>query len=239
MRALWLVALIGCARPVAPVADDTEAVDDDPEDPNDQLPAVTPGGDATGAALVAEAERELSAMRTSHYEHHTHVDEASGLFDYDCSGFVGYALSHVSPAALQAVAETTRRPRPLAKHFEAAFAAPPAPWHAVARADQLQPGDVIAWLEPADVVSRNTGHVMIVETAPHPASRANELVVGVIDSSHSQHGKSDTRHAGHHNGLGRGEIEIAVDANGAPTGFRWSTAAHSKVHETTIKFARL
>jgi len=238
MRALWLFALVACAH-ASPVPDDNYVTDDDPEDPNDQLPAVAASGDGTGAALVAEAERELSAMRTSHYEHHTHVDEATGLFDYDCSGFVGYALSHVSPAALHAIAEQTQRPRPLAKHFEAALAAPPAPWHAVARADELQPGDVIAWLEPADIVSRNTGHVMIVARAPHHSDRANELVVGVIDSSHSQHGHSDTRHAGHHNGLGKGEIVLVVDAAGAATGFRWSNSARSHVHETAIRLGRL
>ena len=238
MRTLLLFALVACAH-APPVTDDSDAIDDDPEDPNDHLPAVAASGDATGAALVAEAERELSAMRTSHYEHHTHVDEDTGLFDYDCSGFVGYALSHVSPAALHAIAERTQRPRPLAKHFEAALAAPPPPWHSVVRADELQPGDVIAWLEPADIVSRNTGHVMIVERAPHPSDRPNELVVGVIDSSHSQHGHRDSRHAGHRNGLGKGEIVLVVDATGAATGFRWSNSGRSHVHETAIKFGRL
>jgi hypothetical protein len=239
-RALVIACLGACApHPTAAPDDETEATDDDPEDPNDQLPVVAAGSDGNGAALVVEAERELSAMRTSHYEHHTHVDEATGLYDYDCSGFVGYALSHVAPAALHAIATTTRRPRPLAKHFEAAFVAAPAPWHSIARVDEIQPGDIIAWLEPPDLASRNTGHVMIVARAPRAGTRTNELVIGVIDSSHSWHGHGDTRHADRRNGLGRGDIVIVVDDAGRAIAYRWSNSKHSVVHPTSIAIGRL
>lgn len=245
-RTLFLIFLVACETPPAvapgPTAPDgeSEETDDDPEDPNDQLPPpVTVTQQADGHALFAEAERELAAMRRSHYEHHTRVDEASGLFDYDCSGFVGYALSRISPDALRVVAERTSRPRPLAKHFEEALASPSAPWQAVARVDDVQAGDVISWLEPKDIVSRNTGHVMIIAGPAHPGARADELVVEVIDSSHSAHGKGDTRHAHHRNGLGRGQIVVIVDGARHPVGYRWSTWRKSPAHHTAIAIARI
>ena len=242
-----LFAVVACAAPPATAprnattADETDGADDDPEDPSDQLPVAPPVASEPidGHALLAEAERELAALRTSRYAHHTHVDEASGVFDFDCSGFVGYALSRISPDALRVIAERTQRPRPLAKHFEAALAAPEAPWHAVNRVDDVRPGDVITWLEPADVASRNTGHVMIAASTPHAGRRDDELVIAVIDSSHSEHGPKDTRHAGHANGLGRGEIVVVVDGARRPVAYRWSTLRHSAAHRTAIAIARI
>src|SRR4051812_27845757 len=55
------------------------------------------------APLATEARRELAAMQSSHYQHRTAVDEETGSFDYDCSGFVDYALGRVLPAALAAL----------------------------------------------------------------------------------------------------------------------------------------
>src|SRR4029078_5489422 len=106
--------------------------------------------------------------------------------DYDCSGFVGYALAHAAPDALHAVVEATVR-RPLARHFEAFFPAPRAPWTRVERAADLVPGDIIAWLEPPAKHSRNTGHVMIVDQLPRPAPPPGERGGGGCDSSHSVH----------------------------------------------------
>jgi hypothetical protein len=44
-------------------------------------------------ALHAEAMRELAAIQWTAYSHRTHVDELRGVFQYDCSGSVDYALS--------------------------------------------------------------------------------------------------------------------------------------------------
>jgi hypothetical protein len=39
-------------------------------------------------------------------------------------------------------------------------------WKAVLRVQDLVAGDLVAWLEPSDVASTNTGHVMIVHAPP-------------------------------------------------------------------------
>jgi hypothetical protein len=218
---LLLIFACGAQVHAEPVEDDG-AETDGAEDATDQLPVAS---HASGS-LLAEAQRELAAKRESHYAHRTHVDEATGAFDYDCSGFVGYALSRSVPTALP-------RRRPLAKDFVAAMTS--APWTPVARAEDVVAGDVIAWLEPPELHSRNTGHVVIAAAAPRPGARADERIVRVIDSSHSGHGKADTRGSG----LGTGEMVLQVDARGAPIGYRWSTWKHSRLLHTTIAIGRL
>jgi hypothetical protein len=57
--------------------------------------------------------------------------------------------------------------------------------------------------------------------------------VSIIDSSHSGHGPTDTRHAKgkdgkDHDGLGEGELRLYADSQGHITGFSWSTASASK-----------
>jgi hypothetical protein len=231
------VALAACAlaraQPAPSPGDDN---DDDPEAADDTLPTVAALG--SGTTLLAEGRRELAAVHESHYAHHTVVDESHGVFDYDCSGFVGYALARVAPNALAALIGATR-PRPLAKDFYAFFAQPRAPWRRVDRVAELVPGDVIAWLEPPAKHSRNTGHVMIVESAPAPGAHTGEYVVSVMDSSHSGHGARDARIRDHRNGLGVGSIVLLVDDGGRPIGYRWSLAAHSVAYSTAIALGRL
>lgn len=242
--ACWLIALVASAcHSATPVeaTDPGDEVDDDPEDPTDaipQVPAVGPPPASPREALLAEAHRELAALTESHYAHRTHVVEASGVFDYDCSGFVGYALARVAPSALQSIVAATRA-RPLAEHFEAFFTAPRAPWRRVERAADLAPGDVIAWLEPPAKHSRNTGHVMIVARAPRPGQRAGELVVDVIDSSHSGHGPADARTRDHRSGLGEGSLILLTDPDGRPTGYRWSLSQRSKAYRTQVALGHL
>jgi hypothetical protein len=255
-RVLVLVLVIAACRasgPAGPMTSSADPRDDgepgepadppdgDPEDADDTLPAVasrpTPPA-SPRAALVLEAHRELGAMVETHYDHRTHVVEPDGVFDYDCSGFVGYALSRAAPAALHAVVEATRA-RPLARHFEAFFASPRAPWTRLERAADLVPGDVIAWLEPPAKRSRNTGHVMIVDRAARPGRQPGEVIVGVVDSSRSGHGPADPRNREHRSGLGTGELVLLVDRDGRPTGYRWSLSRRSVAYRTEVALGHL
>jgi hypothetical protein len=110
----------------------------------------------------------------------------------------------------------------------------------VRRAIDLAPGDVIAWLEPSDVQTKNTGHVMIVREAPRvDRKHADVIVVPIIDSTGVPHGKSDSRKATKATGLGTGEVLLIVDETGAPIGYRWSRGSKARVHLTTIALAGL
>jgi hypothetical protein len=142
--------------------------------------------------LLREADRELRIMRVSTYSHTTHVDEATGTFDYDCSGFVDYALVHAPlPRAYADLQKDTVR-RPVASSYVTFFenvAHTPIPtWAAVPRVQDLVAGDIVAWLEPSDVASTNTGHVMIVHAAPvklKGALRAPATDAGGLDGGSS------------------------------------------------------
>jgi hypothetical protein len=213
------------------------------------LPAATRGGsgDSSPRALLSEVDRQLGRMRSSAYTHATVIDEANGVFDFDCSGFVGYALSGAAPAAWAelAAATTGHGKRPLARHFEGFFASLPVGpasghWQRVARVGDLQPGDVVAWVKPADVVSKNTGHVVIVHGPVTPyAERPGAFLVPVADSTSVLHGRSDSRKATQGTGLGTGTLVLVGDANGAPVAYRWSLGSRAAEHATTVAMARL
>ncbi len=243
------LAIVGGSASHAAAPDDDSAPDrsagvegDEPALPG--APAVTPGPKESGASLVAEADRELHAMRTSAYEHHTAIDESAGSFLYDCSGFVDYALRNAAPTAFAELTRATVR-RPLAKHLEGFFASiPPGAtrghWMRVAKVSDLRPGDIIAWLQPVDSSSKNTGHTLVVHGALRPDDTApGAFLVPVVDSTALKHGAQDSRAANDGTGLGTGSIVLLGDASGAPHAFRWSTGRKSRVRETAIALGRI
>jgi hypothetical protein len=214
-RALAALLMLSCAT----VADDVEHE----------------SGDAPAAAptLLAEVERIAERARDTRYEHHTVVDEARGVFHVDCSGLVDYALRRTNPAAYRALPRTLGR-RPLAQDFVEAFRHPSAEWFTVADARALVPGDLVAWLEPADSDGKNTGHVMVVAGAVR--AQGARVQVPVIDSTRRGHGGADARRDGV-TGVGRGEISLEVDGEGRPMAFWWSHAGRRR--ETTVALGRL
>jgi hypothetical protein len=247
---LGLLFVVACvhappATAAPPALDDPDGSETEPAgdgDEGDDAPLELSTGPAGGGspALLAEARRELAAMRASAYTHHTHVDEARGTFDYDCSGFLDYALRRADPAAFAELVHATVR-RPLAKHVVAFLEAGGGPtWHRIARARDLVAGDVIAWRKPADVVTRNTGHVLIVRGKPiaDPAY-PGALIVPIIDSTAVTHGTSDSRRADHATGLGQGEVILVLDSTGAPIGYRWSRGRKAHVHPTRVALGRI
>lgn len=194
--------------------------------------------------LLAEANRELARMRSSTYTHTTSVDEQAGTFDYDCSGFIDYALARVLPDAYATLRAATTV-RPVASSYESFFetATPDAGasrgrFRRVARVSDLVPGDIVAWLKPPALTSTNTGHVMIVRGAVQ-ARGATEFIVPVIDSTSSPHGTSDSRSASGATGLGTGSMILVVDTAGAPRQYRWSTWSGSVSYSTPIALGHI
>jgi hypothetical protein len=197
-------------------------------------------GAAPPALLLGEVQRELSAMKETHYQHATLVDEAIGKFFYDCSGMVDYALGRVLPGAAKVLPTSTSK-RPLAGDIERflhnAVRQPVAGWQALTRVDKLGPGDLVAWQATEDSTTGDTGHVMVVLAAPTPdPRRAGEWLVPVADSTVSPHAL-DSRHRGQ-TGLGTGTIGLAVDANDAPIAFYWQGGVSKRATPTEIALGR-
>jgi hypothetical protein len=199
------------------------------------LTAAAPSG-----SLIGEIDRELAAMRVTRYQHTTRVDEASGTFMYDCSGLLDYALGRALPADA-GVLPTTTSTRPLAgdieRYLRQGLTGPIDGWHALARVDELRPGDVVAWLATEDSKTGDTGHVMVVLAMPvaNPA-RPNEWLVQVADSTLNPHAR-DSRKPGD-TGLGTGTIGLATDGNGAPVAFYWQGGISDRAKTTEISLGR-
>jgi cell wall-associated NlpC family hydrolase len=231
------------AAGAAGAAGAAEADDDAASEEGDEALPVAVG---TSPTLLAEIDRELAAVKSTTYSHRLLIDEGAGRFEYDCSGFVGYALRRVRAGALEPIPHPGKR-RPLAAHFQAYFAllgegggAVPGGgrWERVARVAEIAPGDVIAWKKPASSRSRNTGHVLVARGAARPdPGRPGTLLVDVADSTAIAHGVEDARRLHKTSGLGTGTIGLVVDASGEARAYRWSPGGPPK--ETAIAIGRL
>jgi hypothetical protein len=186
------------------------------------------GTSADATTLISAAQQAIGTLNpaTSSYQHATSVNEATGTWQVDCSGFLDYLLSTHLPAAFSALGPPKSGPRPLASDFYYFFGglttADPGPtgtptWYRVGKPAQLRAGDVMVWLDPASA-SGDTGHVMLV-LGPPTNGRAGELLVKVADSANSGHA-SDTRAAGQ-TGPGIGTVGLSIDGNGDAVGYFW------------------
>ena len=134
------------------------------------------------------------------------------VFDYDCSGFVGYALDRVLPTGSAAIRVAQSTKRIYADDFEIFFRSIPigktkGGFRRVVKVDDLVAGDIVAWLRPADIVSDNTGHVLVVRGKPSVnPSRTDEMLVPITDATSSPHGSADSRYDDGATGLGTGTI---------------------------------
>jgi hypothetical protein len=247
--ALLFVALLGCHRDEEPRVPRTATVSS----------ALSEGWTAhaehaaaqkdatTSEKLVGEAVRQLRAVKSTQYKHKTHVDEANGVFEYDCSGFVAYALGKVAPDALTVIPVGKKRSQ--AEHFATYFAGitdDKGPWLRVARMTDVKPGDVIAWLRPAEVDNGNTGHIVIVVEPPKKIEASDavteiggaaEWLVRVIDSTKSGHAHDARKDED--SGLGTGTIGVVVDGSDTPIGYRWKGGKSKRAFATMVAIGRL
>jgi len=213
-----------------------------PDDPTAVAPATS-----ASRGLLEEIDRELAREKTTSYSHKTHVDEEEGTFDFDCSGFVDYALARVDPDALLPLRKGSRHARPLAEDFVRVLEKAPTGeragehWARVARVDALLPGDVIAWRVSPEAKAngnKNTGHVMVVHgpVARNKEDR-KELLVPIADST--LHGHAQDSREKDENGIGTGTIGLVTDESGAPVSYKWAGGVSKTAVATTIVLGRL
>ena len=197
--------------------------------------AVISGSDA----LLAEAQRILTTLESTRYDHTTYIDSARGVYDVDCSGFVNYAMQvEVKPAFDELQAATTKRP--VAESYNAFFdelSPPKGSWREIQLVRDLVPGDIVSWRIPAGVKSTDTGHVMIVEEVVDRT--ASLATVEVIDSTDTGHGDADPRSPQGPSGIGRGTIGLVTASDGTASGYRWSLDADSPPYKTDVEMAHL
>jgi hypothetical protein len=179
--------------------------------------------------LAWQAEFIVNNLKQTDYQYNEDINADEGIYDCDCSEFVGFALQGVAPEHYVMVPEQNQ-PRPRAFEcyvFFASLASDPRPgWRRIHALEDARRGDIIAWRFPEIVPGEDTGHVFFVAETPTVLA-SGVFAVRVYDSAGSQH-FDDTRGNGEGqfpNGVGSGFINFEVDASGAPTAFQFGPAA--------------
>jgi hypothetical protein len=152
----------------------------------------------------------------------------------DCSGFLDALLTHSYGLTRDDFKKWTGRTHPLANTYYEVIGKEKG-FVKVATVKDIKPGDIIAIHYPPG--ADDTGHVMIAAAAPQRRTASAPLQAGteqweikVIDSSHSGHGKTDSRHnpdGTFNGGVGEGVFRLYSDKDGAIVGYAWSTTAKS------------
>jgi hypothetical protein len=155
----------------------------------------------------------------------------------DCSGFLDALLMHSYGYSRDDFKQWFDSHQPSARRYHDAIAGQRG-FREIRHLAEVRPGDILAvkYLNHRE----STGHVMLVADQPRRIAPMPPVVtdteqweVSVIDSSHSGHGPTDTRHhrgpnGKDHDGLGRGVFRIYAGPKGQVVGFSWSTARVSK-----------
>ena len=189
-----------------------------------------------------EAYRIFQNMKKTEYVHTTSVDEAQGIYKFDCLGFVDYTLSRADPVAYEAASHGYAKPAiaQYAGYFSRLDTKTPnaAGWTKVAHPIDLKAGDICLWLKPSTL---DNGHMWIIAGEPKiNPERKDEVLVRILDSDgvHSDDSRADKTYK---YGLGTGVMGMMVDETGSPKGLYWFGGVNATPGEvdTTIVCGRL
>jgi hypothetical protein len=162
-----------------------------------------------------------------------------GLYVFDCSLMAQWVLMRATPVAARTVSRGL--PRPLAADFQRRIASVPASaerggWTRVPRVQDALPGDVIAWLKPKIIDSKNTGHVAFIVLPPVRVTGYSDAYLARIADATSLLHADDTRGDG--SGFGFGTILLVVDPDtDAPRAYGW-VGLEWRAFETPIAIGR-
>jgi len=208
------------------------------------VPPPAPSKQVVGEPAPASASPVLSqvigtwtSMTWTLYSHVDREYPATGRYQFDCVGMTNYFLGLGAPKAND---ELRTRER-IGAHYV------PSPtrvaaflrwvrtkgsarwWTAVTRGARIRPGDLIA-IPPAKG-SKEPGHAVIAAGPPKALADGSFALLVYDSTAQPAHGPFDTRNtdprnavmAGttRHSGLGRGTIQILVDAKGRAQHMRW------------------
>ena len=161
----------------------------------------------------------------------------------DCSGLLNVLLERAYGITPNDFEKWLGKRRPLASEYFNAITQQQN-FRAITSIGNVRPGDIIAIRYPPGT-NDNTGHIMIVNDVPllrkpsKPEVEGTEQwEVGVIDSSESGHGKTDTRRkpdGSFGDGVGQGMLRIYTKTNNEIVGYTWSTFAVSDYYDQNTR----
>jgi hypothetical protein len=183
--------------------------------------------DATALRLqvAGEALRILENTRHTRYQHDIFIDQATGTYNVDCSGFVSYILGRVAPAHLDLIPIQGTESRPLAQDYYNFFSLLPPEttngWRQIPLLPDARSGDLIAW--PLPPPNPDTGHIFVVAADPVPVAD-DILAVMAYDASDILH-YDDSRGNGpgqFRTGVGSGTFHIQINSAGVAVAFQFN-----------------
>ena len=183
--------------------------------------------------IATEAGTILSAIKDTDYSHKSFIDEKTGVYISDCSGFLSYIIARTRPQALEEVKISEGHKSRRAVNFydtivRAGKENVPC-WTRIFRLEDAEPGDIMVWVNPPD--SGDSGHAMIIMEAPVPEGK-QLFKIKICDSSKSPHGQ-DSRASGS-NGIGSGFIFVETNENGSPSACRWHSISSKNISRPIV-----
>jgi hypothetical protein len=170
--------------------------------------------------MASQAEFIVNNHTETHYTHDVDINVDTGVYDCDCSEYVGFVLKGVASMHYRLVEASVPYPRPLAADYYLFFVKPDLPsiggWSRIHALSDAHRGDIVAW-QLADS-SGDTGHCFFVAETP-VLMESGDFAVRVYDSAAVPH-YDDTRATGK-SGVGSGFINFRVSATGSPSYFQF------------------
>jgi hypothetical protein len=193
-------------------------------------------------SIWREAYRMFLNMKSTEYVHPPYtVDDAAGIYEFDCLGFVDHVLMNADSSAYKEIGKNVNPSiESYAGYFNKLDTKTPdsAGWTKVAHPLDLKPGDVCLWLQPTTL---DNGHMWIIAGTPSVnPKRGDEVLVRIFDASVAHSDDSRTGSA-YKTGLGSGILGMRVDGNGNPIGLYWEGGVSTAAGErgSTIVCGRL
>ena len=189
-----------------------------------------------GRQLLSSLKPENTAYRHSGrvYWQNDNQESESRAFT-DCSGLINSLLERAAITQIEGLNTSARHGSPKARDYYRQIVAENG-FRRIEFLANVRAGDLLAIEYPPG--DENTGHVMLIDTAPVPRKSATpplientvQWEVRVIDSTQSPHGREDNRRSiggRKRNGVGHGILRIYADSKDRPVGYSWSTLSSS------------
>ncbi len=197
--------------------------------------------------IAAQAESIVNTLTQTDYQHVDNIDPATGVYDCDCNGFVGFVLDDVAPNHYILIQAEPGQPRPRAFVYYDFFAAltpeSTGGWRRIDLLTDARRGDIMAWRFPTIETDENTGHVVIIAETPNLDPSGDFFVMRVYDSADEAH-FDDTREPGGQpsptgkTGVGSGFINFKVDGAGRPIAYLFAPPATAEYSYRPIAIGR-
>jgi hypothetical protein len=197
--------------------------------------------------IAAKAEEIVNTLTQTDYQHKDNIVPATGVYDCDCNGFVGFVLQSTAPNHLAKIPKESNQPRPRAFEYFSFFASltpsSAGDWKRVDLLKDANRGDILAWRFPTLEAHKDTGHVVILAETPKLAASGDVFTVRIYDSALEAHFDDTRKPNGSPSptgatGVGSGILNFKVDGAGRPLAYLFAPPLTAQYSYRTIAIGR-